>query len=146
VTATHACTAQLGLLAAIFLVASCASPLAATPFAFTSAAPPSLPPATPDLSTPAPAESPSDAQIASALGTAHLAQQLGIPPDQITTMSVEPMQWADTSLGCPQAGIMYIQVITPGYRILLAVGGTTYEYHCDQRQAVFCQNPQPPLP
>jgi hypothetical protein len=28
---------------------------------------------------------------------------------------------------------MYIQVITPGYRVVLSVGGDTYEVHTDAR-------------
>jgi hypothetical protein len=34
----------------------------------------------------------------------------------------------------------YIQVITPGFRLVLQVEGTAYEYHADTRQTVvFCE-------
>jgi hypothetical protein len=83
---------------------------------------------------PAPAVPGSEATVAAAV--THLSQQTGIPEDQITVDSVEPTQWRDTSLGCPQEGMMYAQVITPGYLIVLSAQGQTYEYHTDQRANV----------
>jgi len=71
-----------------------------------------------------------------------LASRLGIAESQITTERVEEVDWRDTSLGCPQPGRMYAQVITPGYRIILQANGKTYEYHSDQRgNVVFCATP-----
>ena len=60
-----------------------------------------------------------------------LADELGISPDEITIRSFEPVDWPDTSLGCPQPGMMYAQVITPGYSFLLEVAGEQYELHTD---------------
>jgi hypothetical protein len=69
-----------------------------------------------------------------------LAQRTGAPPDEITLVSMEAIDWSDTSLGCPQEGFMYAQVITPGYKMILATGGQQYEYHTDQSTSVvFCQ-------
>lgn len=69
-----------------------------------------------------------------------LASTLGITGDEIEVVSVEPMQWRDSSLGCPKPGQMYLQVITPGYKIVLEAGGETYEYHTDTRgRFVLCQ-------
>lgn len=69
-----------------------------------------------------------------------LAAQTGLPPEQINRVSVEAVEWSDTSLGCPQEGYMYAQVITPGYRIILEAGGVQYEYHTDQgTHVVLCQ-------
>lgn len=67
---------------------------------------------------------------------ADLSQQKGIPADQITVTSVEAMDWPDTSLGCPQEGFMYAQVITPGYLIILEAQGQSYEYHTNQDTGV----------
>lgn len=74
--------------------------------------------------------------VASAL--ADLAARLKIGDGQVTVMSVEAVEWPDASLGCAQRGRMYAQVITPGYRILLAAGGKEYEYHASQTRAVLC--------
>ena len=73
---------------------------------------------------------------------ADLAQQNGIAADSITIVSVESMDWPDSSLGCPQEGFMYAQVITPGYLVILAAQGQEYEYHTDQtgKSVVLCNN------
>ncbi|MEW6233635.1 MAG: hypothetical protein AB1566_15175, partial [Chloroflexota bacterium] len=67
-----------------------------------------------------------------------LAQRLGKDQDAITVVRVERVDWPDTSLGCPQPGMMYAQVITPGYRIYLSVDNVSYEYHSDRARVVFC--------
>jgi hypothetical protein len=40
--------------------------------------------------------------------------------------------WSDASLGCPEPEMMYAQVLTPGYQIILEAGGTHYDYRADQ--------------
>jgi hypothetical protein len=69
-----------------------------------------------------------------------LAGRLKIDPEAIAVRFIEPVMWPDASLGCPRPGLMYAQVITPGYLVLLEVEGTVYEYHTDQQAAVvLCQ-------
>lgn len=68
-----------------------------------------------------------------------LAARLKVPESRITLALLEEATWNDSSLGCPQPGFMYMQVITPGYRIMLEVDGTQYEYHSDRgRNVVSC--------
>jgi hypothetical protein len=70
-----------------------------------------------------------------------LDQRLGVPEGEIAVISVEAVEWRDGSLGCPAPGMAYIQVITPGFRVILQVGGIEYEYHTDTRQSVvFCED------
>jgi hypothetical protein len=76
---------------------------------------------------------------------ADLVERLKVAPDSITLRSIEPVQWRDSSLGCPRPGMNYLTVITPGYLIKLEAGGAIYEYHTDQQHVVYCQNPQAPL-
>lgn len=69
-----------------------------------------------------------------------LSQRTGLPLDQISLVSMEARDWSDASLGCPQEGFMYAQVITPGYLITLEADGTEYSYHTDQTtQVVLCE-------
>lgn len=70
-----------------------------------------------------------------------LAAQLGIPPEMVRVISSEAVDWPDTSLGCPEPGIMYAQVITPGYRLILEAEGAWYEVHTDRtgERAVICR-------
>jgi hypothetical protein len=65
-----------------------------------------------------------------------LAKQLGIDPSGITLTFINPVEWNDSSLGCAQPGVNYLQVITPGFLMRLEAQGTTYEYHTDARSAV----------
>lgn len=58
-----------------------------------------------------------------------LAQQLQINADQIEIVSVENVDWPDACLGVYTADMMCAQVITPGYRVVLAADGQQYEYH-----------------
>lgn len=71
-----------------------------------------------------------------------LAKRENVAADQITVVSVSPVQWPTSALGCPQPGVMYSQVVTPGYQIVLEANGLTYEYHSDRgRRAVYCAKP-----
>ena len=56
--------------------------------------------------------------------------------DDVSLVTVETMQWRDSSLGCPREGVQYLQVITPGYLILLQAGDRQYEFHADTGTAV----------
>jgi hypothetical protein len=58
-----------------------------------------------------------------------LAQRLSIPVEEVTVMEVRDVTWPDASIGCPQPGMMYAQVLTEGTLIVLQRGGQTYEYH-----------------
>jgi hypothetical protein len=69
---------------------------------------------------------------------ADLAGRLGIAADAIQVQSAEAVEWPDASLGCPEPGMMYAQVITPGYRIVLEAGGQLYEYHSSLSRVVYC--------
>lgn len=75
-----------------------------------------------------------------AAGVAYLSEELGIPPREIEVLSVEMYEWPDTSLGCPEPGKSYAQVLTTGYRLMLEAQGEQYEVHVDQagRIAVLC--------
>lgn len=69
-----------------------------------------------------------------------LAERLSVPLDQITLVSAEEVTWPDSSLGCPEPGMMYAQVLTSGSRIILTAGGRTYEYHSGgNREPFLCE-------
>ena len=65
-----------------------------------------------------------------------LARRLELSVSEISLISVEAVDWPDTSLGCPEPGMAYAQVITPGFRVVLEAGGQRYEYQTDQGQLV----------
>lgn len=72
---------------------------------------------------------------------ADLAEQLGLPPEQVVLVTSEMVEWSDASLGCPRQGEVYAQVVTPGYRIIFGVGDARYEYHTDTQRMIACDAP-----
>ena len=68
-----------------------------------------------------------------------LATRQGMDRSQVIVENVETVEWRDSSLGCPQPGMMYAQVITPGFRIVLELDGVRYSYHADlNRRVTLC--------
>jgi hypothetical protein len=72
---------------------------------------------------------------------ADLAARLEIAPQQIVLVRSEAVEWSDSSLGCQVEGEDYVQALTAGYRIVLAVGDVYYEYHTDQQRMLLCEEP-----
>ena len=85
-----------------------------------------------------PSESPDQVVVAA---KQYLADELGVASDEIAAIAIEPAQWPDASLGCPEPGKAYAQVITLGYRIVLEAEQKEYELHTDQsgQAIVICQ-------
>lgn len=79
---------------------------------------------------------PSGAQQLAQIAIEDLARELDLAPGEISVLSIEPVEWPDTSLGCPRPGMTYAQVITPGLRIVLEANDRSYEYHTDQYSSV----------
>ena len=67
---------------------------------------------------------------------AAIAEDLGVPPETVKVISMEPRNWPDSSLGCPQPDMLYAQIVTPGYLVLVDVSGERIEYHTDERGTV----------
>jgi hypothetical protein len=85
---------------------------------------------------------PEDAAKAVAWARRDLASRLKVAEDTVALESIEEIDWHDSSLGCPQPGHMYLQVITPGYRFVLRARGATYAYHSARGAdwAILCEN------
>ncbi len=101
---------------------------------------PTAVPEAPD-STPTPV--PAQAVPLVALALDDLKTRLGPASEEVVVTAVESVEWRDASLGCPQPGMLYAQVITPGYRIVLAAAGREYVYHTDRGQKVVLCEGQP---
>ena len=70
-----------------------------------------------------------------------LAQRLSIETSDIILVDAKEVVWSDGSLGCPQPGMMNIQVLTPGYFIQLEVKGKFYIYHTNKSdRIILCKN------
>jgi hypothetical protein len=58
-----------------------------------------------------------------------LAQRLNVPVAQVTLVQSEQVEWPDSCLGLAQPDEACLQVITPGWRVVVEVNGQTYEIH-----------------
>jgi len=76
-----------------------------------------------------------------------LAQRLAISVNEIILLEATSVVWPDASLGCPQEGMEFAQVLTPGYLIRLESGNQEFEYHASKRTYIIhCENPTLPVP
>ncbi len=77
-----------------------------------------------------------------AAALAVLAESVGAAETGFSLDSATPEQWSDASLGCPQEGFGYAQVVTPGYRLLFSYEGAVYAVHTnvDGSHAVVCED------
>jgi hypothetical protein len=73
-----------------------------------------------------------------------LAHDLGLATDLVELQSVSPVDWPDTSLGCPSEVELHAQVITPGFRISLQVDGQMFSVHTGGGRAVVCRKEEAP--
>ncbi len=83
---------------------------------------------------------PAEAKRVVELAMDDLIQKTGVALKAVRLVSVEAVQWSDASLGCPKPDMVYAQVITPGFLVVLEAMGDEYEYHTDVgRFVVPCQ-------
>ena len=79
---------------------------------------------------------------ASVVALAHRAlRDSGIDEAEIRLESVQRATWPDSSLGCPQRGSQYMQVITHGHRVRFKNPRGLLEVHVAGNFAVVCARP-----
>ena len=71
-----------------------------------------------------------------------LAEELDIGGRAFILDSSKRVQWSDASLGCPQEGESYAQVITPGYKLIFDLAGDEHIVHAndDGSQLIRCNS------
>ena len=79
---------------------------------------------------------PAEAQGVVDLVLQQAAMELGVDVSTLSVSAIEPVEWSDSSLGCPGDGGVYAQVISPGYRITVTNGATTIVYHTGPNNAI----------
>ena len=133
-------------LASTLLYASCAptspapTPAPTVPAAASSPAQQPAPSVAPAVDPARVSPEPDAAQAARTAALAAAALQLQLPSANLSVDQLEPRQWPDASLGCPRQGVLYAQVLTPGFLIVVSGGGKSLEYHSDNRgRVVLCQ-------
>lgn len=61
-----------------------------------------------------------------------LASILNLPPEEISVVSTEAVEWPDGCLGVQRPGVFCTQAIVPGYRIILQAGDEQYEFRTNE--------------
>lgn len=73
--------------------------------------------------------------LATVAAQADAARQNRLATADVMIMTTNPVNWPDASLGCPQPGRVYGQVITPGFLVILSVSGQELEYHTGEGES-----------
>jgi len=66
-----------------------------------------------------------------------LARNTGVAPESITVSTVDFVEWPDACLGVQNPKLACAEVITPGFRIILVIGETSYGYRTDLTASVI---------
>ena len=110
--------------------------------------------ASPSVAVP-PSAAPSDGASGAPIGDvppaivdnaiADAAGRAGVDPSAVTVVAAEAHDWPNGALGCPEPDMMYTEVITPGYRVVVEAGGTEFDYRASTRSndVHWCENPPP---
>ncbi|MFF0267476.1 hypothetical protein [Kribbella sp. NPDC004536] len=105
----------------------------------TSGGQPSMTPSTSSSSEPA---TPAGGLVEQA--KADLVKRLGVDAAAVQVVSSTEVTWPDGSLGCPEPGMFYTQMLVNGNRTVLEVDGKQYAYHSSAHRAPFlCEHPAP---
>jgi hypothetical protein len=77
---------------------------------------------------PAPTSTPDAQSRAVQVAIEAFATELGVSADEIRLVSATPMTWPNSAMGCPEPGMNYLQVITAGFKVILAAGAIQADY------------------
>jgi hypothetical protein len=75
---------------------------------------------------------------------ADAAARTGVPVADITVVEATSVTWPNGALGCPQPGMMYTEMIVPGYHVIVEAGGKQLDYRFGMNGTPsLCENPPP---
>jgi hypothetical protein len=75
---------------------------------------------------------------AAALAQRTLAAKLSVALERIDVVRISPVQWRDSSLGCPERGITYTPALASGYEVTLRNAEREHVVHVAGGRAVIC--------
>ncbi len=67
-----------------------------------------------------------------------LSVEENVPVKSIQVLRADPVEWPDTSLGCPLRDESYLHLVTPGFRMILSGEGLIYRVNVGGGRAVIC--------
>lgn len=75
-----------------------------------------------------------------------VALTLGISPADVTVVSSDAKDFSDSSLDCPEPGMSYLQVITPGHVIIVEGEGRRFDVRVSGSMGRICHRRKPGAP
>jgi hypothetical protein len=79
--------------------------------------------------SPTPFDAPIQPPAAATAALRALASQLGVEAERITIAEIEEVEWSDSCLGAGGPAESCLQVITPGFKVVLTLDGVAYTLH-----------------
>ena len=67
------------------------------------------------------------------------SEHLDVPADELEVTEIAPIEWRDSSLGCPDPGMNYLHVIIPGHYAVVHHEGKTWRVHMAHGRAFICE-------
>jgi hypothetical protein len=64
---------------------------------------------------------------------ADAARRFAVSENEVVLVGAERMTWSDGSLGCPEPGRKYTQMLVPGFRLTARTSAGQMLYHTDSR-------------
>lgn len=73
---------------------------------------------------------------------ADASARTGVVVGDITVLIAKAVTWPNGALGCPQPGMMYTEMIEPGYQVVVEATGQRLDYRMGSRGVpALCENP-----
>ena len=72
-----------------------------------------------------------------------VADFLAVSPDDVRVISLEAREFGDPGLGCPEPGMSYAQVITPGHVAIVEAEGRRFDVRVAGSNGRICRNKKP---
>ena len=66
-----------------------------------------------------------------------LSERVGTAFEHISVIQAQEIVWNDGSLGCPQPGMFYTQVLVNGYWVILEIDGKKFDYRATDKGYFF---------
>ncbi len=75
-----------------------------------------------------------------AIASATVAERAGVTLESVEIISVSAVDFRDSSLDCPQPGMAYMQVITPGYVVIARAADKNFDVRVSGTRGLICDN------
>ena len=68
-----------------------------------------------------------------------IAEFLSVPATDVSLVSIAAQEFNDSSLGCPEPDMSYLQVLTPGHRVIVEADGRRFDVRVSAGHGRICR-------